>query len=49
MVVEPGVWLHAVIRDFSLPVLWLAGWFGSDFVWRGNSMSSITVTESPQA
>jgi ceramide glucosyltransferase len=39
---------HAVIRDLTVPALWLTGWFGSDFVWRGNSMSSVTVSESPQ-
>jgi ceramide glucosyltransferase len=41
--------LHAIVRDLALPALWVTGWLGSDFVWRGNAMSSVTVTESPQA
>jgi ceramide glucosyltransferase len=27
-----------MLRDLMLPVLWLAGWMGNDFVWRGNEM-----------
>lgn len=41
--------LHALIRDLALPVLWVSGWLGYDFVWRGNAMSSVTASESPQA
>jgi ceramide glucosyltransferase len=41
--------LQALIRDLALPALWVAGWLGSDFVWRGNAMSSIAASESPQA
>lgn len=26
------------LRDFALPVLWIAGWTGNTFVWRGNAM-----------
>ena len=40
--------LHAIVRDVTLPLLWFSGWFGSDFVWRGNAMSSGTASESPQ-
>jgi len=31
--------LHAVVRDVLLPVLWLNGWRGRGFIWRGNVMS----------
>jgi ceramide glucosyltransferase len=41
--------LHAIIRDMALPALWVTGWLGSDFVWRGNAMSSVAASESPQA
>jgi ceramide glucosyltransferase len=27
-----------LLRDVMLPALWIAGWAGSDFVWRGNEM-----------
>lgn len=38
--------LHALVRDAMLPVLWIEGWRGHDFVWRGNAMS---VDESSMA
>ncbi|MFA7415171.1 MAG: glycosyltransferase [Rhizobium sp.] len=28
-----------VLRDFALPALWLAAWFGNGFVWHGHSMA----------
>jgi len=28
-----------VLRDALLPVLWVEGWAGNTFVWRGNDMS----------
>jgi ceramide glucosyltransferase len=28
-----------VVRDVLLPVLWLNGWRGRGFIWRGNVMS----------
>ena len=31
--------LHAMLRDFMLPVLWFEGWSEAGFVWRGNTMS----------
>ncbi len=31
--------LHAMLRDAMLPVLWIEGWRGRGFVWRGNSMN----------
>jgi ceramide glucosyltransferase len=37
--VTPLYPLHAVIRDLLLPVLWIDGWVGTDFVWRGHQMS----------
>ena len=30
------IWM---LRDALLPALWIAGWIGSDFEWRGNAMS----------
>jgi len=32
--------LYGLTRDLMLPVLWVNGWLGSDFVWRGNPMTS---------
>ncbi len=32
---SPFVWM---LRDLLLPVLWVDGWLGSGFVWRGNEM-----------
>jgi ceramide glucosyltransferase len=31
--------LYAMMRDLLLPGLWIDGWIGTDFVWRGNAMS----------
>ena len=31
---------YAITRDLMLPILWINGWLGSDFVWRGNPMSA---------
>jgi ceramide glucosyltransferase len=31
--------LQGMLRDLMLPLLWIDGWLGSDFVWRGNAMS----------
>ncbi|MFT3732393.1 MAG: ceramide glucosyltransferase [Hyphomicrobium sp.] len=33
---SPFAWM---LRDFLLPVLWVEGWVGNTFVWRGNDMS----------
>lgn len=30
-----------VARDLMLPMLWIAGWAGSGFVWRGNEMRAV--------
>ena len=38
--------IYAITRDLLLPVLWVNGWLGSNFVWRGNPMSSVT-SEAP--
>ena len=32
---SPLVWL---LRDLAIPVLFVSGWAGDDFVWRGNAM-----------
>jgi ceramide glucosyltransferase len=31
--------LYAMLRDLLLPGLWIDGWIGTDFAWRGNAMS----------
>jgi ceramide glucosyltransferase len=31
--------IHAALRDLLLPVLWIDGWVGTSFVWRGHAMS----------
>jgi hypothetical protein len=31
-----------LVRDLSLPALWIAGWTGNTFVWRGNAMDMKT-------
>jgi ceramide glucosyltransferase len=45
--------LHAATRDLLLPALWIDGWIGTDFVWRGNAMSvaddSPVAVDSPTA
>jgi ceramide glucosyltransferase len=28
-----------IVRDLSLPVLWVCAWAGNDFEWRGNAMT----------
>src|SRR5262245_56718429 len=32
---SPAAW---ILRDILLPVLWIGGWLGRGFVWRGNDM-----------
>ncbi len=39
--------LYAMMRDLLLPGLWIDGWIGTDFVWRGNAMS--VAADSPTA
>ena len=36
--VSPRIALLLLVRDLSLPALWIAGWTGNTFVWRGNAM-----------
>jgi ceramide glucosyltransferase len=36
---------YAITRDLMLPIIWINGWLGSDFVWRGNPMSSVNSGE----
>jgi ceramide glucosyltransferase len=38
---------YALVRDLALPALWVTGWLGSDFVWRGNAVSSVSAGEEP--
>jgi len=42
---SPLAWL---VRDLLLPVLWLEGWAGNKFVWRGNDMSVAKGAASQQ-
>jgi ceramide glucosyltransferase len=28
-----------MLRDLLLPALWIDGWFGTGFVWRGHQMT----------
>jgi ceramide glucosyltransferase len=35
---SPIAW---ILRDILLPFLWLGGWLGRDFVWRGNEMRAV--------
>ena len=40
---SPAAWM---LRDLMLPVVWISGWVGARFVWRGNAMR---VAESGNA
>jgi ceramide glucosyltransferase len=40
---SPLAWM---LRDLLLPWLWLAGWLGKDFVWRGNEMRAVESREA---
>lgn len=31
--------LMLILRDVMIPAVWVAGWIGNDFVWRGNAMN----------
>jgi ceramide glucosyltransferase len=35
---SPAAW---VLRDILLPLLWIGGWLGRGFVWRGNEMRPV--------
>jgi ceramide glucosyltransferase len=39
--VSPAAW---VVRDLALPVVWLKGWIGDGFTWRGNDMTVAEAT-----
>ena len=41
--------IHALTRDVMLPALWITGWIGSTFEWRGNPMRSVTQDEATQS
>ncbi|MFN0218107.1 MAG: ceramide glucosyltransferase [Hyphomicrobium sp.] len=40
---SPAAWL---LRDLMIPILWIEGWAGDGFTWRGNDM---TVADSQRA
>src|SRR5256886_5081770 len=35
---SPAAW---ILRDILLPLLWIGGWLGRGFVWRGNEMRPV--------
>ena len=35
---SPLAWM---LRDMLLPMVWIGGWLGRDFVWRGNQMRAV--------
>ena len=35
---SPAAW---ILRDILLPLLWIGGWLGRGFVWRGNEMGPV--------
>ncbi len=43
---SPFAWM---LRDVLLPVLWVEGWVGNTFVWRGNDMSVAKGDEGEMA
>jgi ceramide glucosyltransferase len=42
--VSPFAWL---LRDFLLPILWVKGWTGNSFTWRGNDMTVAAAAAKP--
>lgn len=36
----PAMTLACLLRDLLLPLIWLEGWIGDGFVWRGNVMNT---------
>jgi ceramide glucosyltransferase len=36
---SPVLWM---LRDLMIPAIWINGWFGNQFVWRGNRMRVMT-------
>jgi ceramide glucosyltransferase len=36
---SPRLALALLLRDLTLPALWIAAWLSDDFVWRGNAMN----------
>lgn len=47
MPLTPRMPLAWLVRDFLLPVVWIAGLIGNSFEWRGNAMSANTTAEGP--
>jgi hypothetical protein len=45
--ISPRIALLLLVRDLALPALWVAGWSGNTFVWRGNAMD-MTGATSPR-
>jgi ceramide glucosyltransferase len=49
--ISPRIALMMFVRDLALPALWVAGWTGNTFVWRGNAMDMKTsqLADAPAA
>ena len=45
--ISPRIALLMIVRDLALPVLWVAGWTGNTFVWRGNAMDIKSAGSRP--
>ncbi len=43
--VSPFAWL---VRDLALPIVWLKGWIGDAFTWRGNDMTVADANVAPR-
>jgi ceramide glucosyltransferase len=43
----PGDLVASVLRDLMLPAVWIAGWAGSGFTWRGNAMQARPAAPVP--
>jgi ceramide glucosyltransferase len=41
--------LLMIMRDLALPALWVAGWSGNTFVWRGNAMDIRAMSKQHSA
>jgi ceramide glucosyltransferase len=41
--------LYGILRDLALPLLWIDGWLGSEFEWRGTAMRVERAAEDARA
>ena len=47
--ISPRIAALLFVRDLALPALWVAGWMGNTFIWRGNAMEIKPLIEIPPA